>query len=93
MPGIALGDVDRACRVARVAVRPVNLLAQDRALIEAQEEGSLRVGQVVGRSGTIERSDQVSGQGVVVQLAMLCLCLLWHTTYHFKEKDNPNKIQ
>lgn len=68
MPGITFRGVDRACRVALVAIRPVNLLAQDRVLAEAHQHTAQGVGQIVGRGGPVERGDQIPGQGVVVQL-------------------------
>ncbi len=71
LSGVALIGAQAALHVALVAIRSVELLPQDGARTEAENHAAQRVGQIIGGARAIAPADQMAGDALIVDLALL----------------------
>ncbi len=69
LASIALIRADRPGGVADVAVGVVDLFALDGAAGQAEQDGALGVGQVVGGGAAVGFAEEVPGDAIVIELA------------------------
>ncbi len=76
MHGVTFGDIDRALRVACVAIGTEHLVAFDGGavgdVVETGQHAAQRIGQVEeGLAGVIQRTEQPASQAVVVKVTFM----------------------